>query len=124
MNCTQYIDVPQNNFDKPRKLILILGGTGFIGSFLFLHLLKKGYVVLLLVRRSSTFFSKCVHPNLIVYDYDSFFEQPSYFINKIEVVINLAGYSGGFKRWSMSVKHKIKESRVTLTKRVVSFFQL
>lgn len=89
--------------------ILITGGTGFIGRVLISDLLDKGYQLFILTRsrdyqnqNNLTYINNLAD---IVFDFD--------------IVINLAGEPIA-KRWSLTNKKTIYESRINLTKDLVS----
>lgn len=90
--------------DKPRKSILIAGGSGFIGSALRAFLNTAGHRVLSLVRRPARDTSeRAWYP-------DKNELSPSVF-EDIDVVINLGGENIADKRWSESRKAQLWKSR-------------
>ncbi len=90
--------------DKPRKSILIAGGSGFIGSALRAFLNTAGHRVISLVRRPARDASeRAWYP-----DKD---ELSSSVFNDIDVVINLGGENIANKRWSESRKARLWKSR-------------
>jgi len=101
------------------KKIFISGGTGFIGSYLNLEFVKKGYNVFLLTRNPEKAKKICSSCKIILGDPT----KPGDWQKKIknmDIIINLAGQNI-FSRWTESYKKKILESRVKSTKNIVSF---
>lgn len=91
--------------------LLIAGGTGFIGRYLIAALLDEGCQITVVsrdIKKIWHHFSGKVESvswhGLIDLDPNDF-----------DAIINLAGENIGNKRWSISVKHRIKESRVKAT---------
>ena len=98
--------------------IAIVGGTGLIGS----HLVKRlnnGKNQLHILTRGK---SKKVSENIYLenYDYESN-NWPVHILTKCETVINLAGKSLGDKRLTPDNKKEVSNSRVELTKSLVTF---
>lgn len=97
------------------KNILITGGTGFIGKFLVSELLKAGHFITIITRNPQKYSEKQAdNRNYIGWDDDLVSV-----MNKIDVVINLAGENLFGKRWSEAVKKKIYDSRIDATKNLV-----
>jgi UDP-glucose 4-epimerase len=67
--------------------ILIIGGCGYIGSKLFIHLTKQKYFVDTV---DITWFGNNVNPNNIILDYKSLTKA---FLKKYDVIILFAGHS-------------------------------
>lgn len=86
------------------KSILLIGGTGFIGSTLSKYLNSLGHKVLVWKHRESP-----IDPHN-----DSFLQA----LQQCDVVINLAG-SPIITRWSARNRKKVMDSRVDVTNRIV-----
>lgn len=91
--------------------ILIIGGTGFIGTALSRELVKSGHTVVVTTRHPSDSKEKLTWtpPELI----------PSDVIAKFDAVINLAGEPIAPGRWTKERKERILSSRIYTTRALV-----
>ncbi|MCS7149867.1 MAG: TIGR01777 family oxidoreductase [Caldimicrobium sp.] len=101
-----------------QRSLLLIGGTGFIGSFLSSFFLKRGWKVFVLVRNSHRL--KSLIPGT-----EALFGDPlkdgewQKVVPERDLVINLVGETI-FKRWTPEYKRRIWDSRVISTEKVVS----
>jgi len=96
------------------KYILITGGTGFVGSYLRELLLKQGHYLTVVTRSPESYKSEhAKNQKFITID-----EVPIV-MESIDVVINLAGENLFGQRWTDSVKKKIYDSRISITRDLV-----
>jgi len=96
------------------KNILITGGTGFVGSYLRELLLKQGHYLTVVTRSPESYKSEhAKNQKFITID-----EVPIV-MESIDVVINLAGENLFGQRWTDSVKKKIYDSRISITRDLV-----
>lgn len=96
------------------KQILITGGTGFVGSYLREELLKQGYFLTIVTRSPASYKSEeAKNQKFITID------DLSDVMESMDVVINLAGENLFGHRWSDSVKNKIYNSRISVTRSLV-----
>ncbi len=101
------------------KKIVIVGGSGFIGTKLSEALLEKGYDVVVIDLNPPRTTDSRVH--FIKYNFatDPLIAEVTEVLNGAFGVINLAGASIG-KRWSSSYKKAIYNSRIQTTQKLVS----
>ena len=96
------------------KQILITGGTGFVGSYLREELLKQGHYLTIITRSPASYKSEeAKNQKFITID------EISSVIESIDVVINLAGENLFGQRWTDSVKKRIYDSRISITRTLV-----
>lgn len=96
------------------KNILITGGTGFVGSYLRAELLKQGNYLTIITRSPESYKSEqAKNQKFITID-----DVPDV-VESIDVVINLAGENLFGQRWTESVKKKIYDSRISITRSLV-----
>lgn len=98
------------------KHILIMGGTGLIGSALCKQLITQGYQVTVLSRKPQTVAQKCGQQ---VKGIKSLSELNDDVV--IDAVINLAGEPIADKRWSNNRKTELETSRIDLTHDLVAW---
>ncbi|BAU22540.1 NAD-dependent epimerase/dehydratase [Caldimicrobium thiodismutans] len=97
--------------------VFILGGTGFIGSYLTEYYLNKGARVFLLVRNPQRV--KTIKPGVeVVFGEALKGGDWQRLIPEMDYVINLVGETI-FKRWTPEYKKLIWDSRILSTRRVV-----
>ena len=99
---------------------LIFGGAGFVGRSLTEELLANGYQVCVVTRNRQITVNKLGN-NVKVIEWNN--KSPlssTKELQKIDVVINLAGESIGNRRWSDSVKQEILDSRIKTTVAIVT----
>ena len=89
--------------------VLITGGTGMIGKHLSEMLVKKGYEVIVLSRKSSMTDKNGVH--YAAWDVASQ-QIDADAIRKADHIIHLAGAGVADKRWTAERKREIAESRI------------
>ncbi len=96
--------------------VLIVGGTGFIGSYMSVYLAQKGYKVFILSTRKnlkipsvSTFYW---NPKLKKIDMEAF--------RGVKVILNLCGANIFEKRWTKNRKELLRNSRIESTRFLVS----
>lgn len=94
--------------------ILISGGTGFIGTALCSHLLKKGHHLTVKSRQPEV-----LNPQIKGIRTLSQLSTEDHF----DIAINLAGEPIANKRWSKGQKRKIFESRLEITEEFITFFK-
>ena len=96
--------------------VLVTGGTGFIGSALCSHLLRRGDRVTVLSRyRNKARVHFCARLQVV--------ETPDE-LNALappEAIINLAGRNLGSTRWTEEAKKDFVDSRVGVTNRLVAY---
>ncbi|MHB8579682.1 MAG: TIGR01777 family oxidoreductase [Ignavibacteriaceae bacterium] len=101
------------------KRIIITGATGLIGTKLSKALINRGDQVIIFSRNSSK--AKMEIPDAYKYvewDYDRVDHWQSE-INGVDAVIHLAGANVFGKRWNVSYKKNILESRIVSTSNLV-----
>lgn len=86
------------------KTVLIAGGSGFIGTRLTKHLRELGYTVYILSRKPRK-------KDQVYWNAHSKKIEGKY-LDKIEIIINLAGAGIADKRWNKKRKEEIIRSRV------------
>ncbi len=99
------------------KKVLVLGGTGFIGSYLIPYLSKSGYEIYLLTRnpeKAKKFSSKIK----IIKGNPLQLKDWSEIAKKVDIAINLVGQNI-FGRWTKKYKELILESRIKSTENIV-----
>jgi uncharacterized protein len=97
--------------------IIVSGGTGFIGRNLIPALLKKGDEVTVLTRDESKVWSR----DLTGVSKLSWEKLDAISSDNFDAIINLSGENISQARWSVSVKNKIKDSRINATKKLVQW---
>lgn len=98
----------------PRQKVLVTGATGFIGKRLCEALSAAGHDVTALVRNPELA-GELSMPIGIVTDLEQIAPD-----RKIDVIVNLAGAPIAAGRWTDSKKRQIIDSRLTVTKAVLS----
>lgn len=96
-----------------KKRVLLLGGTGFVGRELGVHLVRLGYELVLLTRDPTKITGSLPFPAEIHPWKGSPSEIPSNVLENIYAVVNLVGESIAGKAWSNKQKKLILESRVS-----------
>lgn len=91
--------------------VLVTGGTGCIGYQLLPTLVKAGYRLWVLTRRSHAGWDTC-NGNIIYID--DFNKAPD-----VDAVINLAGEGILDRRWTEQRKQQLLDSRIALTRRLL-----
>jgi uncharacterized protein len=95
--------------------ILIAGGTGFVGKALTTTLRQENNTVYILTRNK--------HLTKYHLDVHYIHWEELHTLAEIDVVINLAGDSLNAGRWTTKKKARILSSRVTTTRKLVSFLE-
>ncbi len=91
--------------------IVILGGSGFIGSALLKALVKRGDTVVVSSRSHCT--SQVVHPNVTYVTWDGCsYDGLLKIVEGADAIVNLIGENIAAKRWTNLQKQKIVDSRV------------
>lgn len=96
--------------------ILITGGTGFIGSHLCEHFTQSGHGVWVLTRNAKKNYQLPAAVELIE-------SLETVNINRIDVVINLAGTAIDGGRWTTKRKTLLRSSRLTTTQKLVEWIR-
>ena len=99
--------------------ILIVGGTGTIGTHLVHSLSKKDCNVFLLSRNPKKYHKK-FDQNISLIDWDT--NNPN-LLNDINIVVKLSGESV-LQVWTAKIKQKIKSSRTDITKDLKNFLEI
>jgi uncharacterized protein (TIGR01777 family) len=94
---------------------LVTGGTGFIGKRLVQRLTERGDEVTVVTRDSQK--AKLAFPKKVTC---ISLEQVANLVNPVTGVINLAGAPIADKRWSDHRKSVLRDSRIQLTKSLIS----
>lgn len=95
--------------------ILVTGGTGFIGRVLCPALMEAGYEVDVVSRQSPDDVRAICGRVTPLADISGIAERPGY-----DAVVNLAGEGIAEKRWSEQRKQVLRDSRIVLTRELVS----
>jgi len=104
------------NVDKEGEMkILITGGTGFIGRALIQNLTEQGYDVTVLSRNLDAVEKIGVPGVKVLNNLDQLKPEDSY-----QIIINLAGAPIFDARWSDARKQVIRDSRINLTRQLVT----
>ena len=103
--------------------VLIVGGTGFVGKVLMLHLLSKGYQVMIVTRNLQKAQEEIQLPVEMVEWNNSFTLTSPELLTDVDAVVNLAGESIGTGRWTRKKKEQILNSRIKTTETVVNFIK-
>ena len=93
------------------NIIIITGGTGFIGTHLTQKLLSKGYKVIILTRNPLRFSSHTDSLQYAAWDGKTS-NGWGEIVNEAKAIINLAGESIAAVRWNDEKKAKILQSRL------------
>ncbi len=96
--------------------VIITGGTGFIGRNLIPLLQKANYQITVLSRTPEKYKQDSFYKNI------NLINQLSQ-VDKADLVINLTGENLSNRRWSQKFKHKIQQSRIQTTRKLVDWMQ-
>lgn len=96
------------------KNILITGGTGFVGSYLRDVLLKQGNYLTIITRSPESYKSEESKNQKFIT-----IEKVSSVMDSTDIVINLAGENLFGQRWTDTVKKRIYDSRISITRSLV-----
>ncbi len=96
------------------KQILITGGTGFVGSYLCEELMRQGHFLTILTRSPQKYTEENSKNQKFVG-----WETPlTPLMENTDIVINLAGENLFGKRWTESVKKRLYNSRIDITRKL------
>ncbi|MEZ4740874.1 MAG: TIGR01777 family oxidoreductase [Bdellovibrionota bacterium] len=100
------------------KKILLIGGSGFLGSELGISLVSNGYKINILGRHHAK-------KHMLPFPFKSFTWEkdgsiPNSAMEDVDIIINLAGESIASGRWTKKKKKAIKQSRINATTAVVN----
>lgn len=95
--------------------IFISGGTGFIGGYLRMMLLREGHLLTVLTRSPDKYEDESAENQRFVSWDDDLVSR----MEETDVVINMAGTSIFGRRWTEEVKEKIYSSRIESTRTLV-----
>lgn len=101
------------------KLVLITGGTGFIGRALTRELLDAGYDIVVLSRYPRNVSCKVDNRVKVVQWNTTSLNGWASYADGALAIVNLAGESIGTGRWSEKKKKQILESRINAGKAIV-----
>ncbi len=96
------------------KQILITGGTGFVGSYLCEELMRQGHFLTILTRSPQ----KYTEENSKNQKYVGWETPLTPLMENTDIVINLAGENLFGKRWTESVKKRLYNSRIDITRKL------
>jgi uncharacterized protein len=96
-------------------VVLITGGTGFIGGYLTDYLISKEHKVRILTRNPGRYELQQREDRLYV----KISEDLTSEIERCDVVINLAGENLFDQRWTETVRRRILDSRINITNSLV-----
>ncbi len=105
-----------DSHSEQQKTYLVTGGSGFIGRRLCQKLVDAGDSVIVIsrhVKKTALLFKQQV---TLLESLDELSDT-----TKIDVVINLAGEPLAGSRWSKKTKKRFADSRIEMTKSIVSF---
>jgi uncharacterized protein (TIGR01777 family) len=109
----------QMSQQKQKKIIVITGGTGFIGSALTVALLSRGYRVRILTRNRDFYEKKKLLP-VEYFSWNSLKDPaPQEALEGAFAVVHLAGESVTAGRWTESQKKILVESRIQSTRNLL-----
>lgn len=101
-----------------KKKILIAGGTGLLGNAVKEELVMKGHEVRILTRNQK----KINQEGFFYYNMEKYqIDKKS--IDKVDVLINLAGANVIEKSWTIERKRVLKESRIGLNQFLLKVFK-
>jgi len=104
--------------------ILITGATGFIGEYLTQSLTEKGHKIII-SSRSIEKANKIFGQKVEIFDWDyKNVEKLTAIINRVDIIINLAGENIAGGLWTKSRKKKILESRIKTGKIISQAIEL
>ena len=104
-----------DDMDASTRTFLITGGTGYIGSQLTEQLLKQGHTVMILTRNPAKYEDR-KSKNL---QFLAWGEALVAAMERVDVVIHLAGENLFGRRWNEEVKRSLRDSRVETTRALV-----
>ena len=102
-----------------QQVILVTGGTGFVGSHLINQLLEAGHKVFLLTRQVDKVNAKWLAAGVVAID--TLTDIPA--SQRIDAVINLAGARILGLPWTDARRAILRDSRVGLTEHLVSWMR-
>lgn len=101
--------------DASTRTFLITGGTGYIGTQLTERLLKQGHTVMILTRNPAKYEDR-KSKNL---QFLAWGDALAAAMERVDVVIHLAGENLFGRRWNEEVKRSLRDSRVETTRELV-----
>lgn len=106
-----------------KDIIVLQGGTGFLGSIIIDDFLKKHYCIRVITR--DTHKARIVFGNLNIVDNIEYFENKNSnniveAVNNSRVVINTSGAPLDGRRWNSGYKKILYESRIFPTRNIVN----
>lgn len=101
--------------DASTRTFLITGGTGYIGTQLTERLLKQGHTVMILTRNPAKYEDR-KSKNL---QFLAWGDALADGMERVDVVIHLAGENLFGRRWNEEVKRSLRDSRVQTTRAIV-----
>ena len=104
-----------DDMDASTRTFLITGGTGYIGTQLTERLLKQGHTVMILTRNPAKYEDR-KSKNL---QFLAWGDALADGMERVDVVIHLAGENLFGRRWNEEVKRSLRDSRVQTTRAIV-----
>lgn len=99
-----------NQAEQPNQVVLVMGGSGFIGSGLCEHLVARGHKINLLSRRPDELRRQTSFPcSLFAWNGK---EIPDEALEGVDSIVNLVGQGIADKTWTPKYRKSILDSRV------------
>ncbi len=97
--------------------IIVSGGTGFVGRNLIPALLHDGHKVAVVGRHNQKI--EQIFPQVV--SHLTWEQLDNYSPDDFDAIINLAGENIAQTRWTKVIKHRIKDSRMHATKKLINW---